>query len=226
MGVVASAADLYEALGMWDEVVECYKVLVRGVGGGVWVCVCADISVVGMVNLCACSLAPRIHSPTTPRLPHTHTTTTPEKKTGPHRPRGGAGAGAAGGAGDGRHVGRAGGFDAGKNMLLPFWGIVVDLHLYDICNNMDPFNETHQDSACYEKAWAVSKGRYPRAKRSLGRVAFRAQRCVAWICVSMGVGGQIVLVVCGRISYPPPPPSHQTHQPKIIVAGSRRPSST
>ncbi len=35
LGVVASAADLYEALGMWDEVVECYKVLVGG-----WVICC------------------------------------------------------------------------------------------------------------------------------------------------------------------------------------------
>lgn len=59
MGVVASAADLYEALGMWDEVVECYKVLVRCVSG-VWVLVlvlillpCEPIGGDGTLVFCA-----------------------------------------------------------------------------------------------------------------------------------------------------------------------------
>jgi tetratricopeptide (TPR) repeat protein len=35
-----------------------------------------------------------------------------------------------------------------------------------------------QDAECYNKAWALSKGRYARAKRSLGRLAFRNKKYV------------------------------------------------
>lgn len=33
-----------------------------------------------------------------------------------------------------------------------------------------------QDAECYHKAWELSKGRYARAKRSLGRMAFRNKK--------------------------------------------------
>ena len=35
---------------------------------------------------------------------------------------------------------------------------------------------TNDEGGCYEKAWVLSKGRYARAKRSLGRRAFREVR--------------------------------------------------
>ena len=35
---------------------------------------------------------------------------------------------------------------------------------------------TNDEGGCYDKAWALSKGRYARAKRSLGRRAFREVR--------------------------------------------------
>lgn len=84
MGVVASAADLYEGLGMWDEVVECYKVLVRAcVRLRAWV---DGVGVYyGWVYVCIDTMPPPTFSPQTPN--DQPPTTNPKNRAAPPAPR-------------------------------------------------------------------------------------------------------------------------------------------
>jgi len=75
----------------------------------------------------------------------------------------------------GREGGREGGREKEQKRVYSFLSTNVHPSPFPVPPSLPPSQGdlTNDEGGCYERAWVLSKGRYARAKRSLGRRAFR-----------------------------------------------------